>query len=281
MTEEEYLFSLKQYLQHDNQLELLQLLASSEITFDKTSSFTTKSWQCKEYVDIRVPIPLKKEVQKYESYLRDVCAEIYIETPEYDFYGINIKILPYRSKNSELDSFEKKIIHPNIIYDNFYNKVAPLEFDDIEKTYILEACLCAKNGNMLAAATMLGCAAERLLFLLSEGYLAFLKNGEGSATEIVNFEKNVVNVDKAHKRLDGLYRYTQNKEKIFEGFGFEKSNLHFAFLDFIRQIRNDSGHPTGNYVLDLDLNTIFSQYQLLYEKLHNLIEHLKNPIESY
>ncbi|MDM5318242.1 hypothetical protein QUF49_19780 [Fictibacillus sp. b24] len=119
MTEEEYLFSLKQYLQHDNQLELLQLLASSEITFDKTSSFTTKSWQCKEYVDIRVPITLKKEVQKYESYLRDVYAEIYIETPEYDFFGINIKVLPYRSTNSELDSFEKKIKNPNIIYDNW------------------------------------------------------------------------------------------------------------------------------------------------------------------
>ncbi|CEG24549.1 hypothetical protein [Peribacillus simplex] len=276
MTEEEFLFSLKQYLQHDNKLDLLQLLASSEITFNKTSSFTTKSWQCKEYVDIRVPIPLKKEVLRYESYLRDVCAEIYIETPEYDFYGINIKALPYKSTKNELNNSEKKIINPNIIYDNFYNKVAPLEFDEIEKTYILEACLCAKNGNMLAAATMLGCAAERLLLLLSEAYLDFLKSGEESTKEIANFEKNVVNADKAHKRLDGLYRYTQNKEKVFEGLGFEKSNLHFAFLDFIRQVRNDSGHPTGNYVLDLDLNTIFSQYQLLYEKLHHLIEQLKN-----
>lgn len=276
MTEEEFLLTLKEYLKHDDKQELLQLLANAEITFDKTSAFTSKSWQYKECVDIRVPIPLKKEVQKYESYLRKICSEIYIETPEYDFYGINIKALPLNfSNSSELIVNEKKVINPNVIYDNFYNKVIPLDFDEIEKTYIIEACLCAKSGNMLAAATMLGCAAERLLLLLSQAYLDFLKNGTGTETEIKNFEKNVVNADKAHKRLDGLYRYTQNKEKVFENLGFEKSNLHFAFLDIIRQVRNDSGHPTGNYVLNSDLNTIFSQYQLLYEKLHNLIDQLK------
>jgi hypothetical protein len=271
LNEESFLHSLKEYLQHDDQSDLLQLLASAEIKFDKTSEFTTKSWQCKEYIDIRVPIPLKKEVEKYKKYLTKVCAELYIETSEYDYYGINIKPLLVKQINSDSEFTSKKLIDPNIIYDNFYNKVAASKFDDIEKTYIIEACQCAKNGNMLAAGTMLGCAAERLLYLLSKAYLKYLENGGGSTKEAENFERQVVNADKAHKRLDGLYRYTQNKEKVFEGMGFEKSTLHFSFLDIIRQVRNDSGHPTGNVVLKTDLNTIFTQYQLLFEKLHQLI----------
>lgn len=276
MKEDDFLYSLREYLQHDGQNELLQLLANAQIHFDKTSIFTSKSYQFREYIDIRVPMSLKDAVESYKVYLKKVCSEIYIETDQYDLFGINIKMLPVKSSSNNNETKSNfQILNPNIIYENFYTKVAPQNFDDIEKIYIIEACTCAKNGNMLAAATMLGCAAERLLVILSEAYLQYLKNGGGTPNEIVNFEKKVVNTDKAHKRLEGLYKYTQNKEKLFESLGFEKSNLHFSFLDIIRQVRNDSGHPTGNYVLNNDLNTIFSQYQLLYDKLHLLIEQLK------
>ncbi len=275
MNEQDFLYSLKEYLQYDGKQELLQLLTSAEITFDKTNTFASKSYQFREYIDIRVPIPLMKHVENYNDYLTKVCSDIYIETDDYNFYGINIKPLTLNRSNKNYNNDKEEVINPNIVYDNFVNKVAPQKFDEIEKTYIIEACQCARKGNMLAAATMLGCAAERLLVLLSEAYLEYLKNGGGTQREIDNFEKQVVLTDKAHKRLDGLYRFTQNKEKLFESLGFEKSNLHFAFLDFIRQVRNDSGHPTGNYVLNIDLNTIFSQYQLLYDKLHKLMDQLK------
>lgn len=272
MIEEDFLYSLKEYLQYEGKQDLLQLLVNAEINFDKTTDFTQKNWQFKEYIDIRIPISLKKDVEKYKDYLYKICSELYIETDEYDFYGINFKPLMQRNKDNNME----KIINPNIIYDNFIDKVAVHDYDEIEKTYIIEACQCAKNGNMLAAATMLGCAVERLLILLSNSYLEYLKHTSESQKEINNFKKQVVETDKAHKRLEGLYKYTQNKEKLFESFGFEKSNLHFSFLDFIRQVRNDSGHPTGNYVLKSDLNTIFSQYQLLYDKLHDLINQLQH-----
>ncbi|MBC2579702.1 hypothetical protein [Clostridium sp. DJ247] len=48
---------------------------------------------------------------------------------------------------------------------------------------------------------MIGCAAERLLILLSEAYLEYLKNNSTSQPEIDNFERKVVKADKALKDL--------------------------------------------------------------------------------
>ncbi|WP_416729216.1 hypothetical protein [Fictibacillus sp. JL2B1089] len=146
--------------------------------------------------------------------------------------------------------------------------------DSIEKDYILEGCYCASNGNRLAAATMIGCAAERLLYQLCNSYLSYLKNGNGSQKEISNFEEKVLNAKKAHARLDGFLKTVQNDERLFEKIGLENSNLHFSFLDIMRQVRNESGHPTGIKVSNEDLNTIFANYQLLIDRVHPVITHL-------
>lgn len=107
---------------------------------------------------------------------------------------------------------------------------------------------------------MLGCAAEHLLLLLSRAYLQYLKNGNGTEREITNFEDRVVNAKKAHTRLDMFVKTVQNQEKTFEQLGLENANLHFTFFDFLRQIRNESGHPTGVIPMEEELNTIFANY---------------------
>ncbi|NKF05315.1 hypothetical protein J1C67_14610 [Clostridium gasigenes] len=47
------------------------------------------------------------------------------------------------------------------------------------------------------------------------------------------------------------------------------------FLNIIRKIRNKSGHSTGIIINSNELQTIFSQYHLLYNDIHNLISNLK------
>ncbi|WP_411682589.1 hypothetical protein [Clostridium thailandense] len=289
MREKEFYATLIEYIEYDedtksiNKEELLSLLKECEITFNPTGAFGTKSYFCKEYVELRSPIPLKGRLNNFKDYLYKVCAEIYTPEGDYEFWGIDI--LPLKKKfvardeevvKSETTTIEQK----DIIYDNFKLKALKSSYDDIERAYIIEACETAINGNRLSATTMIGCAAERLLILLSEAYLEYLKNNSTSQPEIDNFERKVVKADKAHKRLDELYKYISNKGKLFEELGFENHTLHFSFLDVVRQVRNDAGHPTGIVIEKDKLQNIFANYDLLYDKIHEVIKKLPKEITA-
>lgn len=278
MNERIFYETILEYVEYDDyekKEEVLVFLKESQITFDKTSSFTRKSWQWYENIELRVPINFLGKARHHFDYLLKVINDIYVETDEYDFGNLLIK--PRAKQISEINFNETgatDIQDSEVVYINLKNKVYESDIDDIEKKYIIESCECALNGNNLAAATMIGCAAERLLLLMSQAFLEYLRNNGDSKDEASNFEKKVVSVDKAHKRLENFHKYVSNREKLFEELGFEKSNLHFSFLDIIRQVRNDSGHPTGNYISSEDLQTIMAQYNLVFEKLHNLIDNL-------
>jgi hypothetical protein len=74
----------------------------------------------------------------------------------------------------------------------------------IEKMYLSEACECAKGDYRLAAATMLGCAAEILLIKLSEAFFSYMQNVGSSTIELQNFEKKVIKSSKSSNRLTEL-----------------------------------------------------------------------------
>lgn len=54
--------------------------------------------------------------------------------------------------------------------------------------------------------------------------------------------------------------------------------IQFNFLDIVRQLRNEVGHPTGNRISNEDLSTHFGNYQHLIEKLNQFVNDYKeNP----
>lgn len=145
MREREFYATLIEYIEYDedtkdiNREELLSLLKECEITFNPTGVFGNKSWFCREYVEVRSPIPLKIKVAKYTDYLHKVCGEIYTPDGDYEFWGIDI--LPLKKKfvardeevvKSETTTIEQK----DIIYDNFKLKAIRSNYDNIEKAYI-------------------------------------------------------------------------------------------------------------------------------------------------
>lgn len=72
MTEEQFLKTMIEtikYDDYDKKEEMLTILRNSIIYFDKTSAFTSKSWQCWENIDLRVPIPLLKEARNLQKKL--------------------------------------------------------------------------------------------------------------------------------------------------------------------------------------------------------------------
>lgn len=276
MTQEEVVFiqTLKEALEGDNHLEILKLLQPSTLNIDRTGTFNRRKWnQCIVYITIKVPTRIKEKVQKYKAILYKYCAEIFDETDEYALEDILFGIM--QTSGMVINKDTNEIASSNQTYVNFLAKLQQVQIDEIEKEYLHEACNCAINGLRLAAITMIGCAAERLLIQLCNSYLSYLKEN-GTLNEIANFERDAINAKKASSRLDCFQKTVSNKETLFRSFGLENSNLHFGFLDLLRQSRNDSGHPTGKRISEVDQNTYFCNYQLLLDKIHPVLGKLNS-----
>ena len=274
--EEIFLNTLIQALEADNRQDISSLLRPAKVIFNETSTYYgwEKPNKYRTYIEIKVPVGVKKVIVKYKNELEKYCDEIFDDDDYQAFYAVTFGILMDSNmvKNTEratLETYTK-----SQVYQNLLSKVQQTDLDPIEKKYIIEACNCAINGQRLAAATMIGCATECLLEQLCNSYLTYLKNGAGTETEVSKFERDAVNAKKASARLDCFRRTVQNKETLFRSIGLENANLHFTFLDIIRQVRNESGHPTGIIVSNEDLNTIFGNYQLLIDRVHPIITRL-------
>lgn len=267
-----FLATLKEYLSVEGAEDILKHLEPSKLSLTYSDRFTGKQWnQRSGYVEIKVPVRSKKALEDNDIYYRlsEYCSHLYETTDDYGYAGLKIGVL-VGTTTSNTENRDIQFYSKNQVYENLRTKVHNSTLDPIEEMYLLEACACATNGQRLSAVTMLGCAGEQLLLLLSRAYLQYLQK-HGSENEIKRFKENVVEAKKAHARLDGFKRTVANQEKLFEALGLENSNLHFQYLDFLRQIRNESGHPTGIRVSEEDMNSLFVSYQLLIERVHPLI----------
>lgn len=264
--------AIYEYLEMKDNPDLANIMLSCDFELTDTGQFTYNVWnQSKVKLEIRVPMPMMKRIEQDWDLLKKMCVEIYPTDKHHDLMIIEKKIKIIES-STFIDETGVEVLSTGAqVYQNLITKVYKSHIDDIEKDYILEGCNCAINGNRLAAATMIGCAAERLLHQLCEAFLQYMKNNNASQREISKFEVEVLNAKKAHARLDGFIGKVNNAEELFKGIGLENSNLHFSFLDIIRQVRNESGHPTGIKISEEDLNTIFGQYQLLIDRVHPVI----------
>lgn len=84
----------------------------------------------------------------------------------------------------------------------------------------------------------------------------------------------------AYDRLDEFEKRVEANSGLFVNFGFENPKLNFNFLDIIRKVRNQSGHPTGNEISEGDLKMIFGNYQHFIKLAHDLIDRLPSYTES-
>ena len=93
MNEQQFIRTMIETVKYDdieNKDKLLGILRNSMIDFDKTSSFTRKSWQCWENIDLRVPVPMLKTARALQAQLNDLAAMVYVESDEYDFNSLHI-----------------------------------------------------------------------------------------------------------------------------------------------------------------------------------------------
>lgn len=73
---------------------LLTILRYSFIDYNKPGLFGHGPNCYKEYIDLRVPIPMMEEAKQYEPELRKIASKVYRQTDNYEFWGLNIKPKP-------------------------------------------------------------------------------------------------------------------------------------------------------------------------------------------
>lgn len=236
-----FINSLREYLEFKNEEDILTLL--SIVKVEAGSDLNNYGDQNPYRYDIllKVPIermdPLQAHIDKLHSYINNISdsfATVYINQ-------IMIGILTSKELN------QINIVLPSVdhvaYYENTIKMVNDSSVDEIVKTYFIESCNCAINGAYLAAATMLGCAIEKVIIDLAYSFLDYLKV-ESSEDEINNFNSKVINKKRASDRLSGLLNYLTPKKDFIAQLGLENIDIHLKTFDFIRQLRNDLGHPT-------------------------------------
>lgn len=266
-------YTLIEYLDLKGKNELSNIIKHSRIVYDKQWEFTgIVSYQRKLCINIKTPLIYKTVLEKEIDLIKSLCFEIYENDDDYKATSVSVSILSSKVTTIEIDKIEKEIVE-NTVYQSFIKEISQLELDRIEKSYLFEACDCAIRNNRLAASIMLGCAAEYLLLNISQAYLEYLKNNCKQG-EVNSFESKVINAKSAYKRLEEFYKKVQSNPSVFKSLGFENPKLNFNFLDIIRKVRNEVGHPSGNNISTEELQTIFANYQLLLKRAHKLINEL-------
>ena len=135
MTEDQFLKTMIETIKYDDyekKEEMLTILRNSVIYFDKTSSFATRSWQCWENIDLRVPIPLLKEARNLQKNLQDIASLVYIETDDYDFNQLNIKPKPI---DLDIDNYKE--------HDAFFSEIKDTIIQGIRNAKYLIWCAVA------------------------------------------------------------------------------------------------------------------------------------------
>lgn len=266
-------YTLIKYLDIKGKKELSSIIKQSKIVYEKQWGFTgVVSNQRHLTINIKTPIDFMEILESNKVVLRDMCYEIYEDDDEYRADELKISILASCVTTREIEEIEKEIVKDSI-YQTFLVEILKLNLEQVEKNYLVEACECAMRNNKLAASTMLGCAAEYLLIKLCIAYKKYLKNN-GLEQDEINFEKKVINARSAYDRLNEFEKRVDSNVKIFKFFGMENPKLNFNFLDIIRKVRNQSGHPSGKCISENELKMIFGNYQHFIKITHTIIEEL-------
>lgn len=119
MNEKQFLKTMIETIKYEDikyKDDLLGILRNSIITFDKSSSFTRKSYQCWEDIDLRVPVPMLKRARELREDFYKIAKDIYIQTEQYDLSTLNIKPKPI-----ELDIDEYK--EHDVVFNEIKNTI--------------------------------------------------------------------------------------------------------------------------------------------------------------
>jgi hypothetical protein len=131
--------------------------------------------------------------------------------------------------------------HPHDI-DNFLDQIRNRqEIDPTVEAYLIESLYTFRQNRLVASTILLGIAAERTFLIISEALLGALasSNQRDALQKLLDRQPMKPKLDWVHSKLVEL----DGRRPKLEGYPESTALLLTGIYDFIRQQRNDLGHP--------------------------------------
>lgn len=275
VSEQDMLTSMIVYLESKGENELAAILKKSSFEYDPQWEFSRIIPNQKQlYGKLHVPINHMSAVESKKQLLSNISIKIYTDDERYRYYGISeIAIEPIQT---EILTYENTdvVIEKDGVFNTFMEFLISNEgIEKIHRDYLFEACECGSRNNLLAASVMLGASAELLLIQLSESYGKYIKS-EKTEAEYQQYERKVLNAKCAFDRLKEFENRAKSNASFFKDYGFDNISINFSFFDVIRKVRNDSGHPTGNFITKDEFKILLANYQHFLPKVLEMVDDL-------
>ena len=148
-------------------------------------------------------------------------------------------------------------------------KIELPEIDGVIIRYLEESLSCFRRNLLLAAAVMLGCAAEKAVLLLVQAYADSLCD-TGERQKYENETKSFIISLKwkaLWKRLEPL------SASLPPSLGEDLGTILERVFDIIRTTRNDAGHPTGKTIEREAVHANLLLFPVFSKRVYALIRH--------
>jgi len=146
------------------------------------------------------------------------------------------------------------------------------EITNIDKVivrYLEEGLSCFRRNLLLAAAVMIGCAAEKAMLLLIEEFGTALKDPK----EQTKYEKEIKPrlISRKYKAL--WKRLQPLSASLPDGLGDDLHVILDRVFELIRTTRNEAGHPTGKTIERETIRANLILFPGYCRRVYGLIEH--------
>ena len=146
------------------------------------------------------------------------------------------------------------------------------EIDEVIIRYMEECLSCFRKNLLLAAAVMLGCAAEKAVLLLVQAYGESISNDEDKQ----NYEKETKSFI-IRQKWNALWNRLESKAaSLPDKLGEDIGTIVERIFDIIRTTRNDAGHPTGRTVEKETVHANLLLFPIFSKRVYGLIRHFSS-----
>jgi hypothetical protein len=140
--------------------------------------------------------------------------------------------------------------------------------DSVIVRYLEESLSCFKKNLLLAAAVMLGCAAEKCVLLLIETFGDTLTGGDRTTFER---ETSTFVISRKYNAL--WSRLETMTGSLPANISDNLHNKINGIFEIIRTTRNDAGHPSGNIIEKETVHANLLLFPIFCKRIYELIQH--------
>lgn len=146
------------------------------------------------------------------------------------------------------------------------------EVDPIVIMYLEEALVCFRTGCLLAAAVMMGCAAEKVMLQLIDAFGQAISDPKSNRKYLDEVQGRIIS-----KKYAALWNRLQRIQESLPADLSDDLHVHLdRVFDLIRTARNEAGHPTGKMPSRESVHANFILFPTYCRQVYGLISYFSD-----